>query len=85
MEFYQDILGFEVTFVSESNGLTEIKSGEIKLVLLKRRNFKELLTKHTLMSYADNNHVALSFTVSNLYEVHKQLKSQGITIISDES
>lgn len=36
------------------------------------------------MSYADNNNVALSFTVSNLYEVHKQLKAQDVTIISDK-
>jgi catechol 2,3-dioxygenase-like lactoylglutathione lyase family enzyme len=64
--------------------LVKLNTGEIKLVLLKQQNLKELLTKHTLMSYADNNNVALGFIVSNLYEVHKHLKAQGVTIISDE-
>ena len=66
MEFSQDILGFEVTFTSEYNGLVKLNTGKIKLVLLKQQNLKEILTKHTLMSYANNNNVALSFIVSNL-------------------
>lgn len=44
IEFYRDILGFEVTLISEYNGLTELNTGEIKLVLLQRQNLKEILT-----------------------------------------
>ncbi len=88
LQFYRDILGFDVTFISDYNGCTELNNGEIKLALLKQENLQEILTTANLVSssetYKIHNSIALSFKVNNLHEVCKQLKAQGVTLVNHE-
>ncbi len=83
LQFYRELLEFEVTFVAEDDGYAELDTGTTKLTLLKREKLKEIMGSDQELTYGESrNAIALSFEVHDLDQACQHLKAQGVTLIN---
>lgn len=83
LQFYQDILGLEVTFISKMDRYVELTNGKIKLTLMCNSKVKEYFGNQTQVSFGrKDDAIALCFRVQNVDEVCKYLKQKEVEIVS---
>ena len=83
LQFYQDILGLEVTFISEIDRYAELTNGKTKLTLMCNGKIKEYFGNKTLVSFGQKDDaIALCFQVQNVDEACKYLKQKEVEIVS---
>ncbi len=83
LQFYRDILGLEVAFVSEIDRYAELTKGATKLTLMCRGKVKEYFGNRTPVSFGTKDDaIALSFGVKDVDEACKYLKGKGVEIVS---
>lgn len=83
LQFYRDILGLEVAFVSEIDRYAELTKGTTKLTLMCRGKVKEYFGNRTPVSFGTKDDaIALSFGVKDVDEACKYLKGKGVEIVS---
>lgn len=81
--FYQDVLGFNISFVDDNDQYAELDTGETKITIFNRRNLSEFVGSDRQMSYDENYAgVVLTFMVDNLEEMLKKLKSKGVELVN---
>lgn len=83
VEFYQNILGFELIYQDQNNEEADFKMGDTTLNLIKRQSMAAIIGS-TEKPSPDNStdNVALVFTTSNLDETCKTLKERNVTFIT---
>ena len=78
-EFYHNILGLEVTFVSEIDTYVELTNGNVKLTLLNRNKITEYFGKQTRVFFEQKNDgIALCFQVKDVEKACQYLKEKGV-------
>jgi catechol 2,3-dioxygenase-like lactoylglutathione lyase family enzyme len=83
LQFYQDILGLEVTFVSGVNSYAELTEGATKLTIMCRSKVQEYFGTQTPVNFGvQDDAIALSFSVKDVDEACKYLTSKGVVIVS---
>jgi catechol 2,3-dioxygenase-like lactoylglutathione lyase family enzyme len=83
LQFYQDILGLEVTFVSGVNSYAELTEGATKLTIMCRSKVQEYFGTQTPVYFGvQDDAIALSFSVKDVDEACKYLTSKGVVIVS---
>lgn len=83
LQFYRDILGLEVTYISEVDRYAELTNGVTKLTLLCRSKLQEYFGNETPISFGQKDDaIALSFSVKDVSEACKYLESKGVEIVS---
>ena len=83
LEFYRDILGLEVSFVSEIDRYAELTKGTTKLTLLCRSKIKEYFGTQTPVSFGNKDDaIALSFQVADVDAACKYLEGKKVEIVS---
>lgn len=82
-EFYHDILGLEVSFISEIDTYVELTNGDVKLSLLNRNKIPEYFGSKANISFEQkSDSIALSFQVQDVEEACKYLQEKGVEIVS---
>lgn len=83
LQFYRDLLGFDVTYVSGGNEYAELDTGTTKLTLLKREELAGIIGGDQGVTYAQRHDgIALSFQVPDLDEACQHLKAKGVSSIT---
>ena len=83
LHFYQDILGLEVTFISQIDRYAELTNGETKLTLICNSKIKKYFGNQTQISFGQKDDaIALCFKVPDVDEVCKHLKQKEVEIVS---
>ena len=83
LQFYQNILGLEVTFISETDRYAELTNGKTKLTLMCNGKVKEYFGNRTQVSFGQRDDaIALCFQVENVDEACKYLKQKEVEIVS---
>lgn len=83
LQFYRDILGLEVAYVSEIDRYVELTKGATKLTLLCRGKIKEYFGNRTPVTFGTRDDgIALSFNVKDVSEACKYLESKEVEIVS---
>ena len=81
--FYQDVLGFKISFVDDNDEYAEFDTGETKITIFNRQGLSEFVGKDQQMSYDENYAgVVLTFMVDNLEEILEKLKAKGVSLIN---
>lgn len=82
-EFYTNVLGLQEVFVSEIDSYAELTDGSVKISLLDRRQLTGHFGTSTGLSFgAQDDSIALSFSVEDVEEAGKYLKSKGAELVS---
>lgn len=82
-EFYHNILGLEVTFVSEIDTYVELTNGSVKLTLLNRNKITEYFGRQADVSFGQKSDgIAVCFQVKDVDEACLYLKEKGVEIVS---
>jgi catechol 2,3-dioxygenase-like lactoylglutathione lyase family enzyme len=82
--FYQDVLGFKVSYANDAEEYAELDTGETKITILNRARLKEYIGPMETVTYDPHEaKVALTFAVPNLEEAIAQLKAKGIALVND--
>ncbi len=82
-KFYQEVLGFKVSFIDDNDRYAELDTGETKITIFHRQGLSEFVGSNGQMSYDENYAgVVLTFVVDNLEEVLEKLKSKGVSLIN---
>ena len=83
LHFYRDVLGLEVTFISEMNRYAELTKGKIKITLMCNSKIKEYFGQNVQVFFGkENDAIALSFKVQSVDEVYKYLKQNKVKMVS---
>ena len=83
LQFYRDILGLEVTFISKIDRYAELTQGKIKLTLMCNSKVKEYFGNQTQVSFEQRDDaIALCFQVPNVDEACKKLQKKEVEIVS---
>jgi catechol 2,3-dioxygenase-like lactoylglutathione lyase family enzyme len=83
LQFYRDILGLDVTFISEVDRYAELTKGTTKLTIMCRGKVKEYFGTQTPVSFGiQNDAIALSFSVKDVDEAYRYLAGKGVTLVS---
>ena len=83
LQFYRDILGLEVTFISQIDRYVELTKGKTKLTLMCNSKVKEYFGNQTQVSFGQrNDSVALCFRVRDVDEICKHLKQKEVEIVT---
>ena len=83
LQFYRDILGLEVTFISQIDRYAELTKGKIKLTLMCNSKVKEYFGNQIQVSFGQRNDgIALCFKVEDVDTACKHLKQKEIEIVS---
>jgi catechol 2,3-dioxygenase-like lactoylglutathione lyase family enzyme len=83
LQFYRDILGLEVTFISNIDRYAELTNKKIKLTLMCNSKIKEYFGNQTQVSFGQRNDaIALCFRVQDVDEACKHLKQKEVEIVS---
>ena len=81
--FYQDVLGFKISFVDDNDEYAEFDTGETKITIFNRQGLPEFVGNNQQMSYdRDYAGVVLTFMVENLEETLEKLKSKGVKLMN---
>jgi catechol 2,3-dioxygenase-like lactoylglutathione lyase family enzyme len=82
--FYRDLLGFEVTWGSESDVYAEFKAGEVTLDLFARSLMATVVSMEQVPPYAScQDRVALIFAVENVDEAYQTLRQRGAIFMTE--
>ena len=82
-EFYSNVLGLKEVFVSEIDSYVELSDGRVKISLMDRRQLIEHFGTNINLTFdTQNDSVALSFSVEDVDEAAKYLKSKGAELVS---
>jgi catechol 2,3-dioxygenase-like lactoylglutathione lyase family enzyme len=77
--FYQDVLGFKVSYANDAEEYAELDAGETKITILNRARLKEYVGPIETVTYDPHEaKVVLTFAVPNLEEAIAQLKAKGM-------
>lgn len=83
LEFYRDILGLEITFISERDTYVELCNGDVKLTLLNRNKITEYFGSQTQVHFGQQNDaIALSFEVQDVDQACEYLQQKRVEIVS---
>ncbi|WP_319419800.1 VOC family protein [Pleurocapsa sp. FMAR1] len=83
LQFYRDVLGLEVVFISEVDRYVELTNGTTKLTIMCRGKLKEYFGSRTLVSFEQKGDaIALSFGVKDVDEALEYLKSKNVEVVS---
>jgi catechol 2,3-dioxygenase-like lactoylglutathione lyase family enzyme len=82
LEFYQNVLGFQVTFVAGED-YAELNTGNTQVTLLRQQMLKEVMGSSDAALERQSDRIALSFRVHELDEAMQYLKSHGIQLINN--
>jgi catechol 2,3-dioxygenase-like lactoylglutathione lyase family enzyme len=83
LQFYRDILGLEVAFVSGVDRYAELTKGATKLTIMCRGKVKEYFGTQTPVYFGvQNDAIAISFGVKDVDEACNYLADKGVVIIS---
>lgn len=83
LQFYRDILGLEVTFISQIDRYAELTKGKIKLTLMCNSKVKEYFGNQIQVSFGQRNDgIALCFKVEDVDTACKHLKQKEVEIVS---
>ena len=81
--FYQDVLGFKVSYANNAEEYAELDAGETKITILNRERLREYIGPVETVTYDPHDaKIVLTFAVSNLDEAIAQLKAKGISMVS---
>jgi catechol 2,3-dioxygenase-like lactoylglutathione lyase family enzyme len=81
--FYQDVLGFKVSYANDAQEYAELDAGETKITILNRERLREYIGPVETATYEPHDaKIALTFAVSNLDEAIAQVKAKGIPLVS---
>jgi catechol 2,3-dioxygenase-like lactoylglutathione lyase family enzyme len=83
LQFYRDILGLQVAFVSGVDRYAELTKGATKLTIMCHGKVKEYFgTQIPVYFGVQNDAIALSFSVKDVDEACKYLTSKNVVIVS---
>jgi catechol 2,3-dioxygenase-like lactoylglutathione lyase family enzyme len=83
LQFYRDILGLDVAFVSEVDRYAELAKGTTKLTIMCRGKVKEYFGSNTPVYFGvQNDAIALSFSVKDVDAACEYLENKGVTLVS---
>lgn len=83
LQFYRDILGLEVAFVSEVDRYAELTQGATKLSIMCRGKVKEYFGTQTPVYFGvKNDAIAVSFGVKDVDEACQYLADKDVAIVS---
>ena len=81
--FYQNILGFKVSFADEAEEYAELDAGATKITILNRARLKDYIDSIETATYDRRDaKMILTFAVSDLDDAISQLKAKGVPIFS---
>ena len=81
--FYQDVLGFKVSYANDAEEYAELDAGETKITILNRERLREYIGPVETVTYDPHDaKIVLSFAVTNLDEAIAQLKAKEISMVS---
>jgi lactoylglutathione lyase len=82
--FYRDVLGFQATFGSETDVYADFNTGEVTLALFNRSAMSGAIgTSHLPAEAQAQDKMCLVFTVDDVDAKCRQLKQQGIRILTE--
>lgn len=83
VEFYQKILGFELIYQSDRQDEADLKLGDIRLNLIKRKTMADIVGfSETPVAEDMPNNLALIFTTKDLDQTYLELKQKNVDIIT---
>ncbi len=83
LQFYRDVLGLEVVFISKVDRYAEFTNGATKLTIICRSKLKEYFGSRTPVSFEQKGDaIALSFGVKDIDEAFRYLESKNVEIVS---
>lgn len=83
LQFYRDLLGLEVSFISQIDRYAELTNGKTKLTLMCNSKFREYFGSQIQVSFGQKDDaIALCFQVKNVDEACKYLKQNKVEIVS---
>lgn len=81
--FYQDVLGFEVSYANDDREYAELETGATKITLLNRARLREFIGSLETVAYEQEEaKIALTFCVDNLDEAIAHLKTHHIPLVN---
>ncbi|MGL4883466.1 MAG: VOC family protein [Waterburya sp.] len=83
LQFYRDILGLEVTFISNIDRYAELTNGKTQLTLMCNSKIKEYFGNQIQVYFGQRDDaIALCFQVQDVDEACKHLKQKEVEIVS---
>lgn len=83
LEFYRDLLGLKVTFISKIDRYAELTNGKTKLTLMCNGKISEYFGSQIQVSFGQKSDaIALCFQVQNVDEACEYLEQNQIKIVS---
>jgi catechol 2,3-dioxygenase-like lactoylglutathione lyase family enzyme len=82
LQFYRDVLGFKVTYASETNDYVELDTGTTQITLLQQQRLKDVMGNAEAVLEKHSDRIALSFKVRDLDEAIRFLKARGVEFIN---
>lgn len=81
--FYRDVLGFQPTFGSETDGYADFDTGEVTLALFDRAEMSEALGARALpQPDGVQDRACLVFSVDNVDSACERMKASGVRIVA---
>jgi catechol 2,3-dioxygenase-like lactoylglutathione lyase family enzyme len=81
LQFYQEILGFNLTYASGED-YAELETGATKITLLRRQMLKEVMGNTEAFLGEQSDRICISLRVRDLDEAIASLKARGIHFIN---
>ncbi|GAB4539072.1 MAG: VOC family protein [Pleurocapsa sp.] len=83
LEFYQNILGFELIYQSDRHDEADLKLGDTRLNIIKRQTMAEIVEfPATPVSEDIPNNLALIFTTKDLDKTCHELEQKNVALIT---
>lgn len=82
--FYQEVLGFKVSYANDAREYAELDAGATKITILNRDRLVEFIGSAETIDYDRHEaKIALTFAVDDLDRAIAQLKTHGITLVNN--
>jgi catechol 2,3-dioxygenase-like lactoylglutathione lyase family enzyme len=83
-QFYQEVLGFEVSYANDAKRYAELATGDTKITLLDRERLREFIGTKESITYAPHEaKIVLTFAVDDLDAALARLKQHDIPLVNN--
>ncbi|MGB7442775.1 MAG: VOC family protein [Coleofasciculaceae cyanobacterium] len=83
LQFYQDILGFEVTYKDVDGEEADLKLGEMSLNIIKWQSMANLTDHPDKPSTTISDKIMLTFETPDVEQTYQQLKAKGANFVTE--
>lgn len=82
--FYQEVLGFEVSYANDAKRYAELATGDTKITILDRERLREFIgTKESIIYDPHEAKIVLTFAVDDLDVAVARLKQHDIPLVNN--